>query len=180
MNKPETHAAPADSAVVANGKGLVNHKTQGIHVAPAVLSAATTNEGELLSSLLTVPGGLTQTEAEDRLRSSGPERSGAAAPSRLAPPAFEDRPQSAGHPARNLVGDLLCDRRFTRRNSDGRHGRAQRCSPLLAGSPGGCRRRQAQGHDPRNRHRAFAMDARRRCRSAISCPATSSSSPRAT
>ena len=72
MNKPETHAAPADSAVVANGKGLVNHKTQGIHVAPAVLSAATTNEGELLSSLLTVPGGLTQTEAEDRLRSSGP------------------------------------------------------------------------------------------------------------
>ena len=42
--------------------------------------------------------------------------------------------------------------RRARRLGDGRDGGAECGTPLLAGSPGGRRRREAQGHDPRDRH----------------------------
>ena len=47
-------------------------KDHGIHVSPAVLDAAGKNGDDLLRSLRTTPEGLTQTEAEERLRTTGP------------------------------------------------------------------------------------------------------------
>jgi Mg2+-importing ATPase len=47
-------------------------KDHGIHVSPAVLEAAGKDGEELLRSLRTSPVGLTQTEAEERLRTAGP------------------------------------------------------------------------------------------------------------
>lgn len=47
-------------------------KSQAIHVSPAVLDAARKDGAELLQSLRTSPAGLTQTEAEDRARTTGP------------------------------------------------------------------------------------------------------------
>jgi P-type Mg2+ transporter len=47
-------------------------KTQNIHVSPAVLDAARKDGDELLQSLRTTAKGLTQTEAEERLGTTGP------------------------------------------------------------------------------------------------------------
>ena len=47
-------------------------KTQNIHVSPAVLDAARKDGDELLQSLRTTAMGLTQTEAEERLGTTGP------------------------------------------------------------------------------------------------------------
>ncbi len=43
-----------------------------ISVSPAVLGAASKNEEELFQSLRTAPGGLTQSEAEERAQKAGP------------------------------------------------------------------------------------------------------------
>jgi P-type Mg2+ transporter len=51
-----------------------NAKDHGIHVSPAVLEAAGKDGEELLRYLRTSPAGLTQTEAEERLRSAGPNQ----------------------------------------------------------------------------------------------------------
>jgi P-type Mg2+ transporter len=47
-------------------------KTQNIRVSPAVLDAARKDAEELLRDLRTSPGGLTQAEAEERARTTGP------------------------------------------------------------------------------------------------------------
>jgi Mg2+-importing ATPase len=47
-------------------------KDHDIHVSPAVLDAARKDSEELLRDLRTSPAGLTQTEAEERLRTTGP------------------------------------------------------------------------------------------------------------
>ena len=47
-------------------------KNQSIRVSPAVLDAARNDGEELLRNLRTTPGGLTQTEAEARARTTGP------------------------------------------------------------------------------------------------------------
>jgi Mg2+-importing ATPase len=47
-------------------------KTQNIHVSSAVLDAAAKDGDELLRSLRTGPGGLTQADAEERARTAGP------------------------------------------------------------------------------------------------------------
>ena len=47
-------------------------KNQNIHVSPAVLDAARKDGEELLRDLRTSPSGLTQTEAEERARTTGP------------------------------------------------------------------------------------------------------------
>src|ERR1700692_1311263 len=47
-------------------------KNQNIHVSPAVLDAALKDGEELLQSLRTTAQGLTQTEAEERARTTGP------------------------------------------------------------------------------------------------------------
>ncbi|HEY1760058.1 MAG TPA: magnesium-translocating P-type ATPase [Bryobacteraceae bacterium] len=57
----------SDSAAV-----LTKAKNQHIHVAPAVLEAARGDGDELLRTLGTRPGGLTQTEANERFRTAGP------------------------------------------------------------------------------------------------------------
>ena len=62
----EPPAPPHDTAIHAQEK---SHK---IHVSPAVLEAARRDGGQLLQSLGTTAGGLTQTEAEDRARRTGP------------------------------------------------------------------------------------------------------------
>ena len=48
-------------------------KSQNIRVSPAVLDAARKDGEELLQSLRTAPQGLTQAEAEERARTTGPE-----------------------------------------------------------------------------------------------------------
>lgn len=50
----------------------LNGKTQSIHVSPAVLDAAHNHSEDLLQTLHTAVGGLTQTEAEARARTAGP------------------------------------------------------------------------------------------------------------
>jgi hypothetical protein len=47
-------------------------KSQNIHVSQAVVEAAQKDGEDLLKSLRTVAAGLTQTEAEDRARTTGP------------------------------------------------------------------------------------------------------------
>jgi hypothetical protein len=47
-------------------------KGHNIHVSPAVLDAAGKDGEDLLKSLRTTAAGLTQTEAEDRVRTTGP------------------------------------------------------------------------------------------------------------
>ena len=49
-----------------------NAKNKNIQVSPAVLDAARKDGDELLRDLRTVPGGLTQAEAEERARTAGP------------------------------------------------------------------------------------------------------------
>lgn len=49
-----------------------NAKSKNIQVSPAVLDAARRSGDELLQDLRTAPGGLTQTEAEQRARTTGP------------------------------------------------------------------------------------------------------------
>ena len=51
-------------------------KDHGIRIAPAVLDAAGKNSEELMRSLSTAPQGLTQNEAERRLRATGPNEVG--------------------------------------------------------------------------------------------------------
>src|ERR1035438_9000630 len=51
-------------------------KEHNIHVSPAVLDAAGKDGDALLQSLRTAPGGLTQAEAEERARTSGPDHGG--------------------------------------------------------------------------------------------------------
>src|SRR6202022_4466336 len=47
-------------------------KSKNIQVSPAVLDAARKSGEELLRALGTAPGGLTQAEAEERARATGP------------------------------------------------------------------------------------------------------------
>ena len=47
-------------------------KSKSIHVSPAVLNAARKSGEELLRELRTSPAGLTQAEAEERARATGP------------------------------------------------------------------------------------------------------------
>jgi hypothetical protein len=47
-------------------------KNQNIHVSPAVIEAARQNDEELFQSLRTTSTGLTQSEAEERTRTIGP------------------------------------------------------------------------------------------------------------
>ncbi len=60
-------ARPDEPAIPAKSK---NHN---IRISPAVLDAAGKDGEELLQSLRTNPGGLTQTEAEERARTAGPD-----------------------------------------------------------------------------------------------------------
>jgi P-type Mg2+ transporter len=62
----EPPASAHDPAIPAKAK------KEKIHVSPAVLEAARKNVEEVLRSLRTTAGGLTQTEADDRARSTGP------------------------------------------------------------------------------------------------------------
>jgi P-type Mg2+ transporter len=72
----------ADGTVVSSRAGppprlnepptLAKAKNQTIRVSPVVLDAARKDGEELLESLRTSPGGLTQTEAEERVRATGP------------------------------------------------------------------------------------------------------------
>ncbi len=73
-NSSTTASAKAPGPPSSPGKPAVPPKTKDhkIRVSPAVLDAAGKNGGELLQSLHTSPAGLTQTEAEERARTSGP------------------------------------------------------------------------------------------------------------
>src|SRR5580700_713850 len=87
MTKPyadNTAEALADGAGIAGSKAAeppvrsvepprpTNAKTENIHVSPAVLDAARKDGEELLRDLRTSLGGLTQTEAVERARTTGP------------------------------------------------------------------------------------------------------------
>ena len=127
-------------------------KSHNIHVSPAVLDAARKDGDELLRDLRTSLGGLTQAEAEERARTTGPNE--------VAQERKQGWPIRLLKIIRNPLVILLTTlsaisfayRRRARRHRDGDDGGAERGTPLLAGSPGGRRRREAQGHDPRDRH----------------------------
>jgi len=87
MTKPDadnTAEALVDAAGIASAKpaeppfrpaeppGPRNTKTENIHVSPAVLDATRKDGEELLRDLRTSLGGLTQAEAEERARTTGP------------------------------------------------------------------------------------------------------------
>ena len=82
-----------------------------------------------------------------------PERSGAGKPARVAAPALGRRPQSAGHSADRAGDDLVCHRRYARRNGDAADGRVGRLAAVCAGDQGQHRRGQTQGDDQSHRHR---------------------------
>ena len=63
---PKLPAPPEEQPI------LPKIKSQNIHVSPAVLDAAQKDGEDLLKSLQTTAAGLTQTEAEDRARATGP------------------------------------------------------------------------------------------------------------
>jgi P-type Mg2+ transporter len=63
---PLASPAPSDEALIHKAKD------KKICVSPAVLAAASKNEEDLFQSLRTAPGGLTQSEAEQRTRTNGP------------------------------------------------------------------------------------------------------------
>src|SRR5271170_1113258 len=62
----QSHALPCQPPIPPKAKD------HSIHVSPAVLDAARKDGEELLRSLRTSPQGLTQTEAEERVRTAGP------------------------------------------------------------------------------------------------------------
>src|SRR5579872_1439450 len=74
MTRPD--AEVTSTALVNNGTSATNHTPslphQKIRVSQAVLDAAMKDGDALLQSLQTSIGGLTQTEAEDRARKTGP------------------------------------------------------------------------------------------------------------
>ncbi len=63
---PSASPAPSDEALIHKAKD------KKICVSPAVLAAASNHEEDLFRSLRTAPGGLTQSEAEARTRTNGP------------------------------------------------------------------------------------------------------------
>jgi Mg2+-importing ATPase len=63
---------PKPTAHLEDQPILPKVKSQNIHVSPAVLDAAQKDGEDLLKSLTTTAAGLTQTEAEDRARKTGP------------------------------------------------------------------------------------------------------------
>ncbi|MGA7410902.1 MAG: magnesium-translocating P-type ATPase [Bryobacteraceae bacterium] len=66
--KPDSTIAPPPHEPAVPAKA----KSEKIHVSPAVLEASRKDGEEVLQSLRTTAGGLTQAEAEDRARRSGP------------------------------------------------------------------------------------------------------------
>jgi Mg2+-importing ATPase len=81
MEPSHPYAAPPPNKFEATGQPLVypphpsiprHAKSQHIQVSPAVLDAARKNNEELLRDLRTAPGGLTQADAEERTRTTGP------------------------------------------------------------------------------------------------------------
>ncbi len=118
-------------------------KHENIRVSPAVLDAARKDGDELLQSLRTTPTGLTQAEAEERARTTGPNE------------VAQERRQGwfvrllkiirnpAGDPAGDPVGDFIRDRRRARRNRDGGHGGAERRRSASYRRPGRTRRRRS-------------------------------------
>ena len=76
--KPGPAGVPAIATSQPPGKPVIpakifaKAKQSNIHVSPAVLDAAARDGDELLRSLHTAPEGLTQTEAESRARTVGP------------------------------------------------------------------------------------------------------------
>lgn len=78
LNSHDPNAAPPEKSVAAR-PARPDHppapkkpKSQNIRVSPAVLDAALKDGEALLQSLRTSPGGLTQAEAEERARTTGP------------------------------------------------------------------------------------------------------------
>ena len=69
---PETVASRRSILPPISLPFLPKAKDHGIRVSPAVLEAAGKDGEELLRYLQTSPAGLTQTEAEERLRTTGP------------------------------------------------------------------------------------------------------------
>jgi hypothetical protein len=154
-------------------------KHANIRVAPAVLDAARKDGEALLRDLKTSHAGLSQEEADARLRADRTQRGRARAPARLVRPSLKIARNPLVVLLDNICRRFPTHRRCARRNRDGGHGGAERRAPLPAGGSGGCGRGEAQGHDPRDRHRASGWP-RGRCRCATWCRATSSSCPRAT
>ena len=79
MTTPEADSAAAANSIGASGANIAgppvrppHAKTKNIQVSPAVLDAARKDAEELLRDLRTAPGGLTQAEAEERARTTGP------------------------------------------------------------------------------------------------------------
>src|SRR5208283_764706 len=68
---PAATSQPPGKPVIP-AKIFAKAKQNNIHVSPAVLDAAAKDGDELLRSLHTAPQGLTQTEAEARARTAGP------------------------------------------------------------------------------------------------------------
>jgi Mg2+-importing ATPase len=73
INSAETGPSPAEQPSRPDGPAIpIKAKHQAIRVSPAVLEAAGKDGEELLRSLRTTTAGLTQTEAEERALTAGP------------------------------------------------------------------------------------------------------------
>ena len=125
-------------------------KGRSIQVSPVVLNAAQKNSEELLQELRTGPAGLTQVEAEDRARATGPNE--------IAQEKAQGWPIRMLKIMRNplviLLGALSA---ISFATGDARAGTVMAMMVALsvslrfiAGSPGGRSGGEAQGHDPRD------------------------------
>src|SRR6202043_2835630 len=73
MTTPDPPSTAESSSPPAGQPSIsTKAKAHNIHVSPAVLDASRKNVDELLQSLRTTAAGLTQTEAEERARTAGP------------------------------------------------------------------------------------------------------------
>ena len=128
-------------------------KNQNIRVSPAVLDAALKDGDALLQSLRTSPGGLTQAEAEERARTTGPNE--------VAQERRQGWPVRLLKIIRNPLVILLATlSAISFATGDARAGTvmaamvvAERHAPLRSGGPCGRGGGETQGHDPCDRHR---------------------------
>ena len=133
---PKATATPPALAPPDKSPPAPKAKSDKIRVSPAVLDAAGKDGDELLRSLRTTGEGLTQVEAEDRARKTGPECSRAGTTARLVPPPPDHPPQSSGDPAGGTFLDFLCHRRPPSRERHGRNGDSRRGVALHPGDQG--------------------------------------------
>ena len=125
---------------------------QNIHVSPAVLDAARKDGEELLRSLRTTAAGLTQTEAEERARTAGPNE--------VAQERQQGWPRRLLKIIRNPLVILLATlSTISFATGDARAGTVMAAMVVLSvalrflpGSARGCGGGEAQGHDPCYRH----------------------------